>query len=1462
MPGPVTNDEKAQKKNDVKARTFVSSPSCNSNNEVPTDFRVSTASPYVSTANLSDATVYAFLANQPNGSQLVHEDLEQIHEDDLEEMDIKWQLALLSTRSKRFFQKTGKKITINGSDTGNYDKAKVECFNYHKMGYFARECRVPRNQENRTRNQDTTRRTVNMEDTSSKAIVAIDGAGLDWSYMADDEAPINKAFMAFQTQSKEKDDLDNKNEKFENASQGLDKLIGSQIIDKSKRGLGYVSYNAVLPPHNRRFSLPRIDFSHTGLLKFVKPGVKSCGVKPIEESEGEDKVESPPKIEREGVEPSIDKVEVDIPKQNDKPARRSVKYDEMYRTQRPKGNISYLTDFKEFYGGFTWVFFLATKDETSRIRKSFITEIENLVGTNSNDFEGKRASFDAGQSSMETGPIKDYILMPLWNDGSLFDSSSKYSDGDNKDNDGPCKESKIDNQERPNVENSTKDVNTAGPSINTASLNSNTASLTVNTVRQSDDFFGADNDIKSLDGVEIDISNISTTYPIHTTPNTRIHKDNSLDNMIGDIQFGVQTRRMIVTTDEQGFISDIYEKTHEYLHTCLFARFLSQKEPKRITNALKDPALMDVKSAFMYGRIEKEVYACQPLGFEDPNYPDKVYKVEKALYGLHQAPRAWYEILAKYLLDNGFHKGKIDQTLFIKRQKEDILLVQVYADDIIFGFTKKELWFQVKQKSDGIFISKDKYIDEIFRMFKYTDVKPASTPMDKEKDLLKDSNGDDVDVHLYSPNSTNEVPTTYGVSTASTQSSTASTQVSIANLSDATVQPRNQDSRSWNQDSSRRTVNVEETPPKAMVAIDVVGFDWSYMAEDEVPTNMALIAFSDSEIDLSYSGHEEFQQPEFQSYGPKSCKTESKNSSKEIPNELKESPDAPLVKDRVSDNKDWSQGPRGNQRNWNNLKSQQLGSNFVMYNKACFVCGSFEHVQANYNYHHRERVISKNSIEDMLPFGEEQIVAELLVNELLKLATLDESILWHRRLGYIKFKNINKLVKDNLVRGLPTKRFENDQTCAACLKGKQHKASYYDEVFAPVARIKAIRLFLAYASFMGFMVYQMDVKSTFLYEKIEKEVYVCQPLGYEDSDHPDKVYKVVKVIYDLHQAPRAWGDFKTITTRSGIFYDGPHIPPPTSSLPKVVKRVPEVTKDTVQPSTENIQPPVAQTQVPIDEPVVASKPKPTIPYPLRANKQKLYGKDDNLALKFVDIFRNLHVNFSFADILLHMPKFALMFKSLLNNKEKLFNLATTLKKLSLPELTPTRMILELADRSTTRPAGNAKDVFVKVGKFHFPTDFVVVDYVVDPRVPLILEILFLRTKRALIDVYGEELTHRVDDEAITFKVGQTLKYSYGDAESVNQIDVIDVACEEYVHEVLEFLEIPKRSNFILDEIETIVRSLDELSNLDDDYYDTKGDILYLEKLLIEDPSSNLPSVKTEDLKQVDATMTKPSIEEP
>nr|GEW96832.1 reverse transcriptase domain-containing protein [Tanacetum cinerariifolium] len=324
------------------------------------------------------------------------------------------------------------------------------------------------------------------------------------------------------------------------------------------------------------------------------------------------------------------------------------------------------------------------------------------------------------------------------------------------------------------------------------------------------------------------------------------------------------------------------------------------------------------------------------------------------------------------------------------------------------------------------------------------------------------------------------------------------------------------------------------------------------------------------------------------------------------------------------------------------------------------------------------------------------------------------------------------------------------------------------------------------------------------------------------------------------------GDLKAITTQSGVSYDGPPIPPPFPSLPKVV----------VQP------------QVPINKYIVAPKPKPTIPYPSRVTKQKLHEKDDNLALKFVEIFRKLHFDLSFADALLNMPKFDLMFKSFLNNKEKLFDLATTpvnencsaiiskklpeklrdpgkffipcdfleldeclaladlgasinfmplyiWRKLSLPELTPTRMILELADRSTTRPAGIAEDVFVKVGKIG----------------------------RALIDVYGEELTLCVDDEAITFKSG-------------NPTPISDPIIALFSPSLSPF----EGGEFILEEIEACLISKSIPPGIYDTKFDLEGDIHLLEVLLNNDPSLSpllLKELNVEEIKTVKSSIDEP-----
>nr|GEU66379.1 reverse transcriptase domain-containing protein [Tanacetum cinerariifolium] len=280
-------------------------------------------------------------------------------------------------------------------------------------------------------------------------------------------------------------------------------------------------------------------------------------------------------------------------------------------------------------------------------------------------------------------------------------------------------------------------------------------------------------------------------------------------------------------------------------------------------------------------------------------------------------------------------------------------------------------------------------------------------------------------------------------------------------------------------------------------------------------------------------------------------------------------------------------------------------------------------------------------------------------------------------------------------------------------------------------------------------------------------------------------------------------------------------------------------------NSETVTSPIYEPKI---APVSAPKPNPksSIPYPSRRNDERNHEKANNQIEKFYHIFKDTSFEISFADALILMPKFASTLKSLIGNKEKLsmaeclaladlgasINLMpwSVWKRCSLPDLTPTCMTLELADRLISRPFGVAEDVYVKVGSFHFSTDFVVLDFDADPRVPLILRRSFLKIGRALINVFEGELTLRVGKEAISFNLDQTSRYSatYNDM-TEKQIDVIDMACEEYSQEVLEvdaFLDIED----------------DPTSpEVDQSYLDQEVDILLLEEFLNDDPSLPPPT---------------------
>ncbi|GJU05313.1 putative ribonuclease H-like domain-containing protein [Tanacetum coccineum] len=428
------------------------------------------------------------------------------------------------------------------------------------------------------------------------------------------------------------------------------------------------------------------------------------------------------------------------------------------------------------------------------------------AGNKTNGIAGTKDNIVTDQAQKEKEPEQEYILIPLCITDPLISQGPKDYEGDAgmkptkaDENEASDKSEKHDQEARseserlnqkemqPEYTNSFNGINTvstlvstARPSFDTAvpSTPVNTFGPSVSTANESEEqlferFSPFKNaftlppvpNISSMDNTgifgnacddedveeEVDMNNVISSYTVPDTSFTKFHKDHPEDQVIGSLKTHVQTRHMTKIIEEHArLVAQGHTQEEGIDYDEVFAP-VARIEAIRLFLAyasFKDFIVyqMDVKSAFLYGNIEEEVYACQLLSFKDPHFPDKVYKVEKALYGLHQAQRAWYETLLTYLRDNGFHRGQIDKTLFIKRHKDDILLVQVYADDIIFGSTKKQMSNDFETLMHD---NQDKYVAEILKKFDFASVKTASTPMETNKALVKDEEAEYVDVYLY-----------------------------------------------------------------------------------------------------------------------------------------------------------------------------------------------------------------------------------------------------------------------------------------------------------------------------------------------------------------------------------------------------------------------------------------------------------------------------------------------------------------------------------------------------------------------------------------------------------------------------------------------------------------------------------------------------------------------------------------
>nr|GEW36291.1 hypothetical protein [Tanacetum cinerariifolium] len=614
--------------------------------------------------------------------QLDNEDLQQIDANDLEEMYLKCHMAMLTMRAKRFLKKTGRKVGANGSET--------------------------------------IRRNVIVETTYAKALVAQDGIRYDWSDQAEDR-PINFALMAYtslayktgleyvearlvvykknedifeenikflkldihlrdnaltelgkklEKAEKERDEIKITLEKIENSSKTLNKMLDSQVNDKNKTGVGY---HAVPPPYTGNFMPSKPDLILADVDEYV-----------VSES-----VTSVPAVATNKAKTS-----------ESKPKYESVKQEEHNR-------------------------------KAKHLRKNSQSPRDTEYVVMSLDFKF-------------TDESHVLLKVPIMDNMYNIDLKNIVPQGE---------EPRVNQEKDANV-NNTNNINIVSPTANAPSIKDNAADKNIvygcaddlnmpnlEEIVYSDD----DEDV----GAEAEMTNLDTNVLVSLIPTTRIHKDHPVEQIIRDIYSTPQTRRMTKSVTDHEPKKVIQALTHpswieamqdellqfklqqvwtlvdlSYGKKAIGTKWMySNKKDERAYASFKDFIVypMDVKSAFMYGKIEEEVYVCQPPAFEDLEFPDRVYKVEKALYGLHQAARAWYETLSTYLLYNRFQRGEL--TFF--------------------------LGLQVTQKDDGIFICQDKYVDEILKTFGFTIVKTTSTPMETSKPLMKDENAEDVDVQLY-----------------------------------------------------------------------------------------------------------------------------------------------------------------------------------------------------------------------------------------------------------------------------------------------------------------------------------------------------------------------------------------------------------------------------------------------------------------------------------------------------------------------------------------------------------------------------------------------------------------------------------------------------------------------------------------------------------------------------------------
>nr|GEW62186.1 hypothetical protein [Tanacetum cinerariifolium] len=1035
---------------------FVSSPSTNSTNEVHTAYGVSTvstqsstastqvgtASTQTSTANLSDATVYAFLANQSNGSQLVHEDLEQIYKDDLEEIDLKWQLALLSMRAKR----------------------------------------GPRNQDSINRYQDSSRRTVHVEETPSKAMVAIDGVRFDWSYMVEDEVPTNMALINFSNFEPEFESYGPKSCEIES------KNASEDIPNEIK------------------------EYPDDPLVKDRVSDNKDC------------LVESPVMVEIKIVFPTIAKVKVVRPKQQENPVRKTVRKRLVYGNSYAKVNYNYSA--KKAHPR-------AHRNMAPRVvlMKTGLRPINTARPVNT--AHPKTTVYSARPMSHFSKSAQSTVKRPYQQKTTLTNKS--FSQKVN------AAKGKF-YTARPKAVNTTrpKAVNTARPSL-----------AVVNVVRG------------HPQKVQEDQGYVDSGCSRHMTKNMSYLSEFKEFNIgyvtfRGGVNGGRITGKRTIKTGKLDF-EDVY--------------FIKELQFNLLTVLLKVPSKNNMYSVDIKNIVPKESLTClvanatldesmlwhRRLGHVNFKIINKLVK-ENLMRGL---PTKCFENdqTCVACLKEKQHKASckskiqnsISQPLFMLHMDlfgptfVSSLMHKKYGLVVTDDYSRYTWVLFLKTKDETIGILK-KFITEIENL---VDKKVKVTRCDNGTEFKNSVMNDFCAMKgIKREFSVARTPQQNGVAERRNRTLIEAARTMLADFKLPTTfwaQAVNiacyvQNRVFWVYNIRTRKVkenfDIRFLEDKPIIAGD--GPRWLFDI-DTLTKSMIYVPVVAGKNSNDFAGINDSI-----GAGQSSMETGStqdyifmplwKDGSLLFNSSLKISDDARKKHDEVSNKESGASNVINSVFEKLNTEypddPKMPGLETIKTYDDSEEETDFTNLESSINVSHTPTIrIHKNhplkqvtrslntSIQTkskLKPINEQGFISAVYERKTHK--DLD-TCLFACFLSQIEPTRVAKALSNPAwVEAMQEEllQFKLQKGCT------QEEGIDYDEFFASVARIEAIRLFLTYASFMGFMRYQMDMKSDFLYGRIKKEVYVYQPLGFEDPDHPNKVYKVVKVFYGLHQALRAW----------------------------------------------------------------------------------------------------------------------------------------------------------------------------------------------------------------------------------------------------------------------------------------------------------------------------------------------------